>query len=1498
MATPSSPLVTSITSTHSIQSSNTRLSTTPIILPADELEKTNILSLPPDPTGSQPPSTSGTTLTTDITDIAHGSNLSYSHSLGEHHEAGLANCEALCEVSMSGPGKGVCETLTSAALSTSSRHVTSSRVLQHAQEIEPVGRLELSLMLEAPSTPRATESRNCTWYAGAFPFVDIIKENEYRESYAKDFILRVPGKFAIGVIAVLVVFVIRFAIAGGRVTFGGGYAIRFAAFFITSLSVFILVTPCVRRTMSAIRLSTCIEVAVLLVCPVTIVSMTSLLSATFISILFLFSVLVMIRPTAKFAIATAVSIVGMWTIVASNSLPSTPIAYDNDAVYANGILLIIVAALSGFLNLETSIAERMAFSNSQTLEKTWLATHRLLVSALPSEVLPSLIDHFIAKKEWSEAPARAEADVTIIFVRLPQLSNHAVFPENAVAAVEQLNSIWTLCDSIAKAQGITSLEVTNTEFVGVVGLTSCCESDPQTITSDSMSDDTAAAIRGGLGIIAALPSSFAAVVTIGVHCGPVVAGFVGTLRPRFTLVGDAMNTASRMASAATPGHMTISSIAYMRVSQLFSVTKREVHIKGKGSATVYDMNESCVLHADDDAAVLRRSRFGRSLSSLSLFTPAKLSKRFIPQAFNMAGFIDAETEEAFRARPVSPYHSHFITFVCVILTAFILADYDDGIESFDRCTACAVGLVCSVLLWLVTLFARFVPATIVVSTITLVEARLYGLVLFTCASPFFAQHLSVIALSSVVIIFSPKNDLLPSVIEQAAVCFVCALITSVLYSTDYYYAEEIPPEESTLGSGKYMPLVWIWLSVLGSFFGYMQREKAARARFAQAQVLGEAKIAASAVLKHLLPLSLFQRLAAGNELNTLTVQNEDVAVLVADIVGFTALSSSASSPAHVYSIVNAVFREFERVAEAEGAFKVKTVGDCIIFTAGLRDFPGPAPDRSSRVKLLARVARGMHAAAGHLALRIRIGIHVGELVSGVMNSRGFVYDIWGEGIEHAVTAEAAAPLGGTAFTKEAALELDAETLACMIESRSNVAGRIYSLIQPHRAATTYNDVVRHAFGDATTIDDANNDDDDEDTSSSLVQWSWSWDVFNGGDDEARLPSVALALLQSSLTCGLSETAAAKVVASLCASYGRLPFHSAFHGVSTLHAVLMIARSVHTIRVAFSDFDVFLLGIAALGHDAGHRGFTNAYEFASRSSIALSHGTDGPVLERFHVATTLAILQTSGILNHLEVGVRADAFHTITSAIMATDMARHATIVDDLTRCHDTNITALAHDALMGALVHTADLSAHAFPRDISLAWTSRIAAEFSSQVANESVNGLPSAPFMIGLDNPSIRARTQADFVSNVVAPLWRALSTLADHALDEPMKNVEENGQFYAFERDRLNTSGVVSPVGGFFTRMVRTLSTTTNHQQQQLLLQPTHSAFRINAGSFSSPKLLTGIHVNNTSNSGSTSNVLSPAAFSIDIAPVSTPKNKLTMTPEKYQQNQQQTSTSPRRP
>ncbi|XZN91303.1 MAG: adenylate/guanylate cyclase domain-containing protein [Microcoleus sp.] len=129
-----------------------------------------------------------------------------------------------------------------------------------------------------------------------------------------------------------------------------------------------------------------------------------------------------------------------------------------------------------------------------------------------------------------------------------------------------------------------------------------------------------------------------------------------------------------------------------------------------------------------------------------------------------------------------------------------------------------------------------------------------------------------------------------------------------------------------------------------------------------------------------------------------------VTVMFADIVGFTQLSASISPKALVH-LLNDIFSKFDRLAHNHGLEKIKTIGDSYMVVAGL-----PYP-RADHAEAIAEMALDMQKAIAKYRkqidseLRIRIGIHSGPVVAGIIGTKKFIYDLWGDTVNTAARME-------------------------------------------------------------------------------------------------------------------------------------------------------------------------------------------------------------------------------------------------------------------------------------------------------------------------------------------------------------------------------------------------------------------------------------------------------------------------------------------------------------
>lgn len=165
----------------------------------------------------------------------------------------------------------------------------------------------------------------------------------------------------------------------------------------------------------------------------------------------------------------------------------------------------------------------------------------------------------------------------------------------------------------------------------------------------------------------------------------------------------------------------------------------------------------------------------------------------------------------------------------------------------------------------------------------------------------------------------------------------------------------------------------------------------------------QAKAETDAVLRNVLPDPIVERLKA-NPGGLIADSIEDASVMFADISGFVALARRLGANATV-DMLSRIVSEFDKLAVRHGVEKIKTIGDAYMVVAGL---PEPVPDHTARLArmgldMLETVAR-LRAESG-LNLHLRIGMASGPVMAGVIGTRKFSYDVWGDPVNLASRLE-------------------------------------------------------------------------------------------------------------------------------------------------------------------------------------------------------------------------------------------------------------------------------------------------------------------------------------------------------------------------------------------------------------------------------------------------------------------------------------------------------------
>jgi len=158
-----------------------------------------------------------------------------------------------------------------------------------------------------------------------------------------------------------------------------------------------------------------------------------------------------------------------------------------------------------------------------------------------------------------------------------------------------------------------------------------------------------------------------------------------------------------------------------------------------------------------------------------------------------------------------------------------------------------------------------------------------------------------------------------------------------------------------------------------------------------------------AVLHNILPASVVPRLKQGE--TPIADRFEMATILFFDLVDFTRFAANAS-PRRLVESLNSLFSRFDSLCRQFGVEKIKTIGDAYMAVAGV---PVPRPDHAQAAAdlalAMAETLQPEHWLASNLGLTMRIGLHSGPLVAGVIGTHKFAYDVWGDTVNIAARIE-------------------------------------------------------------------------------------------------------------------------------------------------------------------------------------------------------------------------------------------------------------------------------------------------------------------------------------------------------------------------------------------------------------------------------------------------------------------------------------------------------------
>lgn len=166
------------------------------------------------------------------------------------------------------------------------------------------------------------------------------------------------------------------------------------------------------------------------------------------------------------------------------------------------------------------------------------------------------------------------------------------------------------------------------------------------------------------------------------------------------------------------------------------------------------------------------------------------------------------------------------------------------------------------------------------------------------------------------------------------------------------------------------------------------------------------------LLLNILPEEVAEELKAKGSADAKLIS--DVTVLFTDFKGFTQMSANMS-PQELVGVINECFSTFDHIMQKHGIEKIKTIGDAYMAAGGL-----PTPNTTHAEDVVKAALEIQHymrehkirkEKAGEPYFEIRIGVHTGPVVAGIVGVKKFAYDIWGDAVNTASRMESSGEEG-------------------------------------------------------------------------------------------------------------------------------------------------------------------------------------------------------------------------------------------------------------------------------------------------------------------------------------------------------------------------------------------------------------------------------------------------------------------------------------------------------
>lgn len=577
-----------------------------------------------------------------------------------------------------------------------------------------------------------------------------------------------------------------------------------------------------------------------------------------------------------------------------------------------------------------------------------------------------------------------------------------------------------LCDSI----GVSKIETVGKTYMACAGL-----KDSELEMSESLKKVSHArrTIEMGLAIIRDLNSIKLKYggnlqVKIGINSGPVTAGVVGHHKPQFSLVGDTVNTASRMCSTIEETNIIqITEDTHKLLESLngLKLIPNQIEAKGKGIMNTFLLTETQGIEIEEetlpvyiltgnqnpneknDTTVMETEETPQDLKKLIKRLPTKFDmktskdvfKKNDPDMIKNVSLFDfsckkeTDIQKIFRIQHTQDVSATvlfglitaLISFSCLLIISILENEYLEDYSNENIIIMRATVVLC--LLLLIVFHKKLINLkyyallTVPVQTLMLIIDLLSIIYTEKLQDDFVALEIMYI----IVILNHTSNISFSFISLMNLGLFIAWVVVAALSSNS---------ESQVANVGIVFGFAVINTSAACS------REIRVRINY-NLQKMAEREIKETdKLLVQMMPPHVLENMKNDK---AITDKLTDVTLLFADIVGFTAWSSD-KTPKKVVKMLSELFSLFDKKCVELNVYKVHTIGDCYVVMgyngSANRDIGSECINMLKMAQEMIQIINEVNALHGSV-LNMRVGLHTGDVIAGITGTNIVRYDIYG-----------------------------------------------------------------------------------------------------------------------------------------------------------------------------------------------------------------------------------------------------------------------------------------------------------------------------------------------------------------------------------------------------------------------------------------------------------------------------------------------------------------------